>query len=119
MLEDQNRLLPWLLQYALLLAVFCELEGDAAAQRRAVLLLCGGIYFWSGLHKLNYVFADQIFPDLLLPLWGPPGALGAAVNAAGGRLAPWGEAAVGLLLVWPRRPLLQSLGVGLGVAMHM
>ena len=118
-LEDQNRLLPWVVQYVLLLVALCELHGDSHTLRRSVLVLCGGIYFWSGVHKLNSTFVEQIFPDLMLPLWGPPGPVGALVNAVGGQLAPWGETAVGVLLVWPYWARAQSLGVLLGVAMHL
>ncbi len=118
LLEDQNRLLPWVVQWSMLLMVCCELSSEPTRLRRAALLVCGGVYFWSGFHKLNSTFVDTIFPQLMLPVLGSPGAFGSLVNSVGGYAAPIAELSLGVMLIVPSAKL-QLVGAAMGVAMHL
>jgi len=119
--QDQTRWQPWCYQYAAMLAVLLatrvrEREPGTAHERdpasggfgtleperaldacRAVI---AGIYFWSGIQKLNAAFLDRG----LVPVVGAsvlsPQVHTLLVHA--GRLVPFAEAAIGLALLWPR-----------------
>jgi hypothetical protein len=59
---DQSRLQPWFYQYVFLLL------GVAFASPNACRLIVAGIYFWSGVQKLNAGFIYTGFPWLLEPI---------------------------------------------------
>lgn len=71
---DQTRLQPWVYQYFLLLVVLalggCRTESDLLAKQTLGLLqiVCAGLYFWSGVQKLNFTFFNQTLPFLLAPV---------------------------------------------------
>ena len=71
---DQTRLQPWIYQYFLLLVVLAlgvrRAENGLAARRTLGLLqlVCAGLYFWSGVQKLNFTFFEETLPFLLAPV---------------------------------------------------
>jgi len=113
---DQSRLQPWLYQYAVLLIVLAlhnRPTDEAADSRRTFYLLqliIASVYFWSGLQKLNFTFAHEIFPALLTSLpWLPRPTIGVGIGAA------LTEALIGCGLLYSRT---RNLCVWLAVAMH-
>lgn len=71
---DQTRLQPWVYQYLLLIVVLIaggqetedeSISGQTLALAQAVV---AGLYFWSGIQKLNFTFAHEIVSFLLAPL---------------------------------------------------
>ncbi|HVF45881.1 MAG TPA: hypothetical protein VM936_22830 [Pyrinomonadaceae bacterium] len=76
-LLDQTRLQPWVYQYLLLFALTALLhdrrgsDGQRAALTLSALqLTVAALYFWSGVQKLNYTFAEEVLPQLLAPVQG-------------------------------------------------
>ena len=71
---DQMRLQPWVYQYLLLLTIFAlhnwETEDDSDSNRTLGLLqiMIAGLYFWSGVQKMNFTFSHETLPMLLSPL---------------------------------------------------
>ena len=71
MLLDLTRLQPWLYQYALTLTTlaFVKTHRNNEARNEPVLianqLIVASLYFWSGIQKLNWTFAHEVFPGLL------------------------------------------------------
>jgi hypothetical protein len=113
-LWDQGRWQPWCYQYFCMLLAIGWGEGGATqsgddtrseARRRTALDVCRlivvGTYFWSGIHKFNARFVDDVFPWLMEPLW-PQAWDSPGVTAA--LLAATVEALIGLglLLPWTR-----------------
>jgi uncharacterized membrane protein YphA (DoxX/SURF4 family) len=97
---DQCRWQPWVIQYGAMLLVAAlapprEPAGGVLATWRIAL---ASIYLWSGIHKINVNYAEDVHPWLVEPF---PAALGldAAVVRHG---APLIEAAVGFGLLWRR-----------------
>jgi hypothetical protein len=86
---DQTRLQPWIYQYLLLLIVFAlydsrakdESADESAAANQTLApaqIIIAGLYFWSGVQKLNFSFSretlpaliENLFPSIQLPfLW--------------------------------------------------
>jgi hypothetical protein len=66
---DVIRLHPWVLQCTLLFGVSACLLGRTREKNLLgfFALVVGGIYFWSGINKLNYGFVAGEFPVLLGP----------------------------------------------------
>jgi hypothetical protein len=112
-MEDQNRLLPWLLQDLLFLAVLSFPASSPVFKRRALSVLMSGVYFWSGVHKLNSFFAHTIFPGLLVPIFGEGPWTDSVIVVAGGHLAGAGEMFLGISLLFSLR-----ISFFAGVAMH-
>lgn len=73
-LFDINRLQPWIYQYTLMfLALTIVNWGDSSGEEsRSAIGICGVVlaflYIWSGIQKLNPVFATGVFPWLLEPI---------------------------------------------------
>jgi hypothetical protein len=65
--EDQSRWQPWYFQYVAMLGALALARDaeDTLAAWRAVLV---GLYFWSGIQKLNATFMTHLFPWLVEPL---------------------------------------------------
>jgi len=65
--DDQSRWQPWFYQYGAMIAGLAVARdaADALAAWRAVLI---GLYFWSGIQKLNATFMTHLFPWLVDPL---------------------------------------------------
>ena len=71
-LEDVNRLQPWLYLFALmflLLGIFRNNIKSSYILRLFQLILVL-LYFWSGFQKLNYSFSENVFPWLMVPFGG-------------------------------------------------
>lgn len=71
-LLDYTRLQPWILHYSLILILFTlPLRRHLSDTRLldAARVVVGGIYFWSGIQKLNTRFFVEIFPTFSRSLW--------------------------------------------------
>ena len=72
-LWDQSRWQPWCYQYVfMLLALACySWRADDRDGRESALNACAfvvaGVYFWSGLQKVNPAFVRELFPTLVEP----------------------------------------------------
>jgi DoxX len=110
-LWDQTRWQPWFYQYLFMFAALaCGSALDNPERSQASLNTCRliivGTYFWSGLQKVNWNFAQSDFPWLMAPLlkhlpesWHP--FIGSTAWAVA-----FAECAIGLgLLIGPLRPL--------------
>ena len=70
-LLDLTRLQPWVYQYALTLTTlaFAKTRQNNDALNEPILianqLIVASLYFWSGIQKLNWTFAHEVFPGLL------------------------------------------------------
>ena len=120
-LWDQTRWQPWFYQYLVMFVVLAggPSPGDAErsqASLNACRLIVAGVYFWSGLQKLNVLFATDVYPWLMEPvLKHLSGEWHEYVRGSGSEAALL-ECAIGLgLLVWPLR-LLAMVGA---VIMHL
>ncbi len=63
-LLDQNRLQPW--EYQFLFLLFIQLTVKPCDQKRVYLILLGGLYTYSGLHKLNPGSLQIVWKDMIL-----------------------------------------------------
>ena len=113
---DQCRWQPWAYQYSLMLAAFGFFywKGGQPQDQPAVLNMCrlilAGIYFYSGLQKINPNFAPHVFPHL----FGAGGATASPVQALA-MVPPFLEASLGLGLLMRR---VRNLAVLAASAMH-
>lgn len=102
---DQSRWQPWFYQYVVMLAAFALApRGDASAAPALDIcrVVLTGIYVWSGVQKLNPVFASDVFPWFVKPILDAlPAALGSAASHAW-ILVPLVEIGIGLALVTRR-----------------
>ncbi|MEM1323544.1 MAG: hypothetical protein AAGG75_25000 [Bacteroidota bacterium] len=106
LLLDLNRLQVWLYQFSLFLGIIALGRKKLESYRlQALQLALAATYFWSGLHKLNTYFINDIFPDLLTPL-------GFEAGPALGLAAALLEMSLGPGLLWKRsRPYFLALAV--------
>lgn len=90
-------------QFYLYMYVFALLACVAVPKRvedrhlDAVRLMLAGVYIWAGVYKLNAVFITQVFPWFVAPFFPFPDAAKVV-----GFAVPFIEAAVGVLLFFPR-----------------
>lgn len=99
-LFDVDRMQPWFFQSLLLLATL--------GSRPATSVVIIATYFWSGIHKLNGSFAEQVFPLLLEPF-------GLTALQPFWLVAPLAGIATAILLTIPRT---RVAGLVLAVALH-
>lgn len=68
--SDQMRLQPWVFQYLLILIVIALTKkiSDSDKSLGLIQIIIAGLYFWSGLQKLNFTFFHETLPFLLAPL---------------------------------------------------
>lgn len=72
-LWDQTRWQPWCYQYvSMSLALACyswrvDDEGGRESALNACAFVVAGVYFWSGLQKVNPLFTEELFPSLVEP----------------------------------------------------
>jgi hypothetical protein len=113
--DDWSRWQPWFYQYTVMLAVLAVARdvGDTLVAWRTVLV---GLYFWSGIQKLNATFMTNIFPWLVEPLTGVLPAGLRPVVLAGWMLVPVLEIAVAVGLLVPR---LRNAAVVVAIATHV
>jgi hypothetical protein len=117
---DQMRLQPWVYQYLLLLVILALHDwqkGDKSAEDQTLALLqvmIAGLYFWSGVQKLNFTFTHETLPMLLTPLENlfpsfqpPTGLPGISIALV--------ESLIGGGLLWRKT---RNLSVYLAAAMH-
>jgi hypothetical protein len=94
-LLDITRLQPWILHYAAILIFFSSFIHKKHLSETKVLdaarLIIGGIYFWSGIQKINPRFFSEIFPWFTQHLASPFGEPGLAVALALGLFVPYIE----------------------------
>lgn len=67
---DQMRLQPWLYQYLLLLVILALQPKDETNSSKTLgfaQIIIAGLYFWSGVQKLNFTFSHETLPILLEP----------------------------------------------------
>ena len=63
------RLQPWVYQYFLLLVIIAlNDESDSSQTLGLAQIIVAGLYFWSGVQKLNFTFSHETLPVLLAPL---------------------------------------------------
>jgi hypothetical protein len=67
-LADQNRCQPWAYQYLLMLFLFCFYRRGKTDLLHGMRLMICGIYFWSGIQKLNPLFFSDMAPWITEPL---------------------------------------------------
>lgn len=107
-LLDITRLQPWVFHYSAILLLFSfglRRSIDQVELLDAARIIVGGIYFWSGVQKLNTRFMLEVFPWFTQSLWSAlPGTLAGAVLLLG-ILVPFIEAgfALGFFTVRYRR----------------
>lgn len=63
-LEDVNRLQPWLFSFSIILAANLAAGNRDSLPKWTIAAVLSGTYVWSGLHKLNPNFATEFFPWL-------------------------------------------------------
>lgn len=71
-LQDQNRWQPWVYIYTLCLLPFSVLNKEQTSVSELLTyyqLLLLGVYFWSGVHKVNANFIDITFKQILTDLF--------------------------------------------------
>jgi hypothetical protein len=114
-LDDQSRWQPWFYQYVVMLAALALARGagDTLAAWRAVL---AGLYFWSGVQKLNTTFMTHLFPWLVEPTAGVLPAALHRVLLGGWMAVPILEILVAAGLLVPR---LRNAAVAAAVATHV
>jgi len=102
-LLDITRLQPWILHYGAILFLFSFLIPHKYYSKSNILnalrIIIVGIYFWSGIQKINSRFFTEIFPWFTEPIWMPFGEIGAYLIIIIALFVPFIEAgmAVGLL----------------------
>jgi hypothetical protein len=118
-LWDQTRWQPWFYQYLVMFAVLAlgpapEDPERGQASLNACRLIVAGTYLWSGLQKVNVVFATDVFPWLMEPVLKHLPEEWHEYVCDRGWKAAYLECAVGLgLLVWPLRPVAVIGAVGM------
>lgn len=121
-LFDQMRLQPWLYQYILMLGalgIFSWRKDDYTggyAVMQTGRVIVAGIYFFSGLQKLNPTFPTNIFLWLIEPLaihLSPP-LYGTLI--AFGALVPFIEIAIGIGILTQKK---RNIAIIAAVAMHI
>ena len=116
---DITRLQPWILHYTgILLIGFCLLlmrNYQASTQRAldAAAILLGGIYFWSGLQKINAAFFLEVFPWFTEHLSSPFGELGQTLFGTLGFFVPFLEIGLALGLFTKRFRNISLIGCGM------
>jgi hypothetical protein len=109
-IQDQMRWQPWVYIYALIIMIFAVLPWQSEDEKekntpwllRSVQVLMIGIYFWSGLNKINPGFTEVTYPLMLSKLFGLPEGSSLHEAAWVGYLIPLIEIAVGIGLFFPR-----------------
>ena len=113
-LLDQNRWQPWEYQFTWMLAVYIFAKATSELHFLWQLILAG-IYFFSGISKLNSAFIHDIWQNLMLRRWLHVNAIHSLVTYTG-YLLPMIEmlAGIGLLLDKTRK-----LSVWILISMHV
>lgn len=114
---DQLRWQPWAYQALLVGAALAWLPSIEA--RRWLRVLLASVYLYAAIAKLDVVFINttgqQVVGALARLIGIDPAGYSPTVRQAWAAAMPTGEAAVGLLLAWPR---LRRVGVAAAVLLH-
>jgi hypothetical protein len=111
---DQMRLQPWVYQYFLLLVVIALTRHAPDQTLGLAQILIAGLYFWSGLQKLNFAFLHETFPTLLAPLQNLFPSI-EATPVLFGVAAALGESLIGIALLIRK---IRSIAVCLAAFLH-
>ncbi len=115
-LQDQNRLQPWVYIYLLLLLSYFLFKEAKHQQLNFMRIILIGVYFWSGMQKLNPQFNEVAFKSILSNLFGitDPDLLENLLPF--GYLLPVIETSAALLLCFPKT---RKWGVYILILMHL
>ena len=95
-LMDVTRLQPWVFHYGAILFSFSWFLNYKGVTNLNLLdtarIVVGGIYFWSGVQKINPYFIAYVFPWFTQKIWEPFGETGATLFVVLGMLVPFIEA---------------------------
>lgn len=115
-LLDITRLQPWVLHYAGLLFLLSFINLYSVLRTSQILdaarFIVVGIYFWSGVQKMNTGFVLEVFPWFTKTLWSPFGDIGAMTVIIIGIFVPFIEAAFALGLLTRRFRFISIIGSG-------
>lgn len=116
-LLDQNRLQPW--EYQFLFLLFIQLTVKPCDQKRVYLILLGGLYTYSGLHKLNPGFLEIVWKDMILNNYLHFDIAGSSNNLLyrAGYIIPLIELSAGCCLLLVER--LRQLALSVLIVMHL
>ncbi len=107
-LQDLLRFQPYTYMYVftIVAAVFFS-----SGSLNALKIMVASVYLWGGVHKINATFFFKTFPSLIEPFYTFPTepSLVAALVALAIFLVPLFEAAIGLLLFFPRHRRLATV----------
>lgn len=117
---DQMRWQPWVYQYLLCLVplAFVWKRDDRAGMEAAldvVRLIVIAIYIWSGIHKFGVQFQGTYQAHVVGQLLGATSGFLRDSISWSGKLVPWIEISIGVMLVFPR---VRKLGVFFSLGMH-
>lgn len=119
LLQDQVRWQPWVYIYLIILGLFLfqKFINDKQFSLNSLVILFSGVYFWSGLYKINESFIHLVYRKLILIDFlklSPRNDL--FVHLDLGYIIPLIEMAIGLGLLFKRSRI---YSVVLGVSMHI
>ena len=121
LIQDQMRWQPWVYIYTLMLVPFLfrsgrEIKGNTNLQIINYLqIIIIGIYFWSGIHKLNPNFIEFTFENVLTDFFKIKDSELISNLKNWGYSIPIFEIFIGLALVVPR---LRNVGIVLAIITH-
>ncbi len=118
-LQDQNRWQPWAYIYFLSLILFA-LPGKINNNQNNLLtcsrIIMIGIYFWSGIHKLNLNFLDVTYENILREFFGFKDVTFINSIKPLGYVIPLTEICIGIFLCFPK---LRNAAVYMAIASHL
>lgn len=113
---DINRLQPWVFHYGGILFLFSWFLNQSKTRSIQIIdatrLIVIGIYFWSGVQKINTAFVLEVFPWFTEPIWSPFGNAGAGIILILGIFIPFIEAAFAIGLLTHRFRKISIIGSG-------
>jgi hypothetical protein len=113
---DQMRLQPWVYQYFLLLLIIAlQTENDSNQTLCLSQIIIAGLYFWSGIQKMNFTFSHGTLPMLLTPVQNLFPEIQLPIFAIGLSVAIL-ESLVGLGLIFRKT---RNIAIVLAVGMHV
>jgi hypothetical protein len=96
-LLDITRFQPWVFHYSAILTIYLAGRYFQLSSQKvldAACILIGGIYFWSGIQKINYIFITETFPWFTQPIWEIAPSILPTVFLTLGLLVPFLEIAI-------------------------
>jgi hypothetical protein len=119
MVYDQMRWQPWVYLYLLIIAAF--LLAPRAGDGKSILInylqiILTGVYFWSGIHKINPGFIDHTYRDILTHLLHIPNQNISKLLLFSGYVIPVIEIVIGIALWFPH---FRDKAVAMAVGSHI